>query len=248
MGIGVDGADNLYIADSGSVRKVSGGKITTVAGGGTSWGPSSDGAAATSAAIQPRAIAADESGNLFIADAFGNSFIRKVSPSGSITTVAGNVSTYVSGDGGRAVDARLDDPAGVAVDRDGNFYIVDVRDVRKVSVDGSISTVAPGCGGPDDFDTPCGIALDTAGNLYVSDEFGVRKISPSGVTTKVSSVPSYGIALDTMGNLYMADQFSCQIRRFSAAGTMTVVAGNGSCGYSGDNGTATAAQIGFPRL
>ena len=244
VSIGVDGADNLYIADSGSVRKVSGGKITTVAGGGTSWGPSSDGAAATSAAIQPRAIAADEPGNLFIADAFGNSFIHKVSSNGTITTVAGNPTAYVSGDGGRAVDARLENPGGVAIDRDGNFYIVDVRDIRKVSVDGSISTVAPGCGGPDDYDTPCGIAVDTAGNLYVSDEFGVRKISPSGATTKVSSTPSYGIAVDTTGNLYMSDQFSCQIRRFSTAGTMTVVAGNGSCGYSGDGGMATAAQIG----
>jgi uncharacterized protein (TIGR03437 family) len=121
-----------------------------------------------------------------------------------------------------------------------------VTDIRKVSVDGSISTVAPGCGGPDDYDTPCGIALDAAGSLYVSDELGVRRISPSGATTRVSSTPSYGIALDTMGNLYMADQFSCQIRRFSVAGKMTVVAGNGSCGYAGDDGMATAAQIAFP--
>jgi sugar lactone lactonase YvrE len=120
VGIALDGTDNLYIADSGSVRKVSGGTITTVAGGGTSWGPSGDGPVATKAAMLPRAIAADGAGNLFIADAFAYSnLIREVFSNGAITTIAGQVNAYVSGDGGRAVDARLENPAGVAVDRDG---------------------------------------------------------------------------------------------------------------------------------
>jgi sugar lactone lactonase YvrE len=88
--------------------------------------------------------------------------------------------------------------------------------------------------------------VDAAGNLYVSDEGGVHKISPDGAYATVFARPSYGIAVDSAGNLYIADQFSCRIRRLSQAGVMTTVAGNGTCGYSGDGGPATAAQLFFP--
>ncbi len=154
---------------------------------------SGDGGPATSASLtRPFGVAVDAAGNLYIADA-GNNRIRKVSPSGIITTVAGNGTPGFSGDGGSSTGASLNSPLGVAVDAAGNLYIADGSNnrIRKVSPSGVITTAAGGGsvlgdGGPAtsaSLANPSGVAVDGAGNLYIADTFNlrIRKVSPSGI-------------------------------------------------------------------
>jgi len=143
-GIAVDASGNLYIADSGDarVRKVDrNGIITTVAGNGTN-GFSGDGGPATSASLYLNSLcglAVDVFGNLFIADVY-NYRVRKVSPGGIITTVAGNGTQGFSGDGGLATSASLNEPLGIAVSASGNLFIADYFSgrIRQVSPSGVI--------------------------------------------------------------------------------------------------------------
>ncbi len=251
LSLGRDGEGNLFIADwaGGCVRKrAAGGSMTIVAGNSQHCPGSRDNLSATGMALLPAALAVDAAGNIFIKDVLG-SRLRKVTPDGNIAAVAGNGSwCCFSGDGGPATAAQLNDPAGIALDGDGNFFIADAHSskIRKVSRDGNIATVAEGCGFPDDYDSPCGIAADARGNFYVSDEYGVRKISPDGATVRLFGKPTYGIATDRAGNLYFSNGFSSQIWRISPSGESTPVAGNGSTGYSGDRGPATAAELSYP--
>ena len=274
-GVAVDSAGNLYIADLGNVRirKVSGGVITTMAGGGSS-GFFDTGPATSAQLWGPGGIAVDSNGNLYFADDayFGYSLIRKVS-SGVITTVAGGGSSGL-GDNGPATSAQLYIPTGVAVDSAGNLYIADYDRVRKVS-NGVITTVAEtGTHGPSSGDngpatsaslfSPTGIAVDSAGNLYIADTGNsrIRKVS-NGVITTVAGTGGYGfsgdngpaasaqlfnpegVAVDSAGNLYIADTLDNRIRKVSN-GVITTVAGNGTYGFSGDNGPATSSQLSHP--
>jgi sugar lactone lactonase YvrE len=143
--LAVDAAGNLYIAVIDRIRKVTpAGVISTVAGNGQS-GFSGDGGAATSAQLSSLVggLALDSGGNLYIGDS-GNNRIRKVTPAGVISTVAGDWQSGFSGDGGAATSAQLNIPEGVAVDAIGNLYIGDAGNnrIRKVTLDGTISTVA----------------------------------------------------------------------------------------------------------
>jgi DNA-binding beta-propeller fold protein YncE len=279
IGIAVDVAGNLYIADTANnrVRKVSpGGIITRVAGSGVR-GFSGDGGLATSASLwNPSGLAVDAAGNLYIADA-SNNRIRKVSPSGIITTVAGGGTGYFS-DGGPATSGSLVFVQGVAVDPAGNLYIADryTMCIRKVSPSGTISTVAgnglwafSGDGGPAtsaSLSWPDGVALDVAGNLYIADTANnrVRKVSPAGIITTVagngtggfsgdggpatsaSLYSPYGMALDGAGNLYIADTGNNRIRKVSPSGTISTVAGSGISGFSADGEPATSALLNRP--
>jgi len=220
----VDGAGNLFIADTGNqrIRRVdaASGVITTVAGNGTD-GFSGDGGPASAASLSnPSGTALDGAGNLFIADK-NNQRIRRVNAAtGTITTVAGNGASGFSGDGGPASAAMLNLPDGVALDGAGNLFIADEGNARIRGVDaatGSITTVAgngvfgfSGDGGP-----------ATAASLYVSG----------------------GVAVDGAGNLFIGD--GQNVRRVDAAtGIIDSVAGNGASGFSGDGGPATAASLG----
>lgn len=197
FGVAVDSAGNLYIADTGNsvIRKVNTvGVISTVAGVVVTPGYTGDNGPATSAQLnQPFGVAVDSSGNLYVADT-SNNVIRKVSTSGTITTVAGNnaAGAGYSGDGGAATSAQLYLPSGVTVDSSGNIYIGDTFNnvVRKVSTSGTITTVAgngtagyTGDGGlptSAELNQPFGVVVDSSGNLYVADYVNnvIRKVTP----------------------------------------------------------------------
>ncbi|MGA3235026.1 MAG: hypothetical protein ABSG03_01885 [Bryobacteraceae bacterium] len=219
QGLAVDASGNVYVSDTANarVRKISGGTITTVAGSGTK-GYAGDGAAATSAQLNtPVGLALDKSGNLYITDVSA-SVVRKVSPGGIITTVAGNGSQGYSGDTGPATAAMLNGPQGVAVDASGNLYISDTLNgvIRGVTVSGTISTIAGN--GIDGYSGDGGPAI--------SAEFG----SPTG------------IVVDSAANLYIADS-GARVRKVFASGIITTIAGSGVSGYTGDGGLATAATL-----
>ena len=234
LGVAVDSAGNLYIADSSNsnassnrVRKVAGGTITTLAGNGNS-GFSGDGGPASSATLNfPSGVAVDSDGNLYIADTYNNR-VRKVS-GGTITTVAGNGNQGFSGDGGPAVSAALSHPQAVAVDPTGNLYISDTGNirVRRVS-NGTITTVAGN-----------GTVTQSAGNG--SPGFN----GDGGPATDASFGDPTGLATDSAGNFYIADYTDHRIRKVSN-GTITTVAGNGTGGFSGDGGPATSASLFYP--
>jgi sugar lactone lactonase YvrE len=200
--VALDGAGNVYIADTGNgrVRKVGlDGKISTYAGNGQT-GFSGDGGPATSAAVTPIGLAADAGGDLFISDT--SSRVRKIDPSGTITTIAGNGHSGFSGDGGPATAAKLHDPRGLAVDSAGNVYIADSLNhrVRKVAPSGTITTVAGGRPpytgeyGPAisaRLKAPTGVAVDRKGELYIADPLDnkirrVGDVSVSGVGGRCS--------------------------------------------------------------
>ncbi len=279
LGVAVDSAGNLYIADdfNNRVRKVSAsGIITTLAGNGSA-AYSGDGGPATSAALnRPAGVAVDQQGNVYIADR-SNHRIRKVSPSGTITTVAGTGANSFSGDGGPATSAALNSPEGLFVDTAGNLYIADLNNnrVRRVSPSGTISTVAgqfqgyAGDGGPATAARlfwPSAVVLDAAGNLYIADGGNnrIRSVNAlgnintiagnglfqfagdGGTATSASLRTPYSVALDGTGGFYIADQDSHRVRKVAASGTISTYAGNGGLGSSGDGGPATSAQLGFP--
>jgi sugar lactone lactonase YvrE len=273
----IDAAGNLFIADSGNrrIRKVtSGGVISTVAGNGTK-GYGGDGGPATSASFDGMGgLAIDAAGNLFIADTY-NARIRKVTPGGMISTVAGNGIQGYSGDGGPATSAQLNYPLGIAVDTAGILYIADSSNfrVRKVTPDGLISTVAgngtpgySGDGGPAAsarLGALVSVAVDTAGNLLIAADV-IRKVTPDGLISTVAGngTPGYSgdggpatsaqiwqpysVAVDTAGSFFIADLQNARIRKVTPDGVINTVAGSGTQGYRGDDGPATSALLDNP--
>ncbi|HUI55721.1 MAG TPA: hypothetical protein VLY04_12165 [Bryobacteraceae bacterium] len=276
-GIALDSGGALYIADSLNrrIRKVSSNNINTIAGNGV-LSYSGDGGPAIAGQLNtPLGVAADSSGNLYIADT-GNNVIRKVAANGTITTFAGNGTAGFGGDGGAAASAQLNGPQAVAVDSNGNVYVSDTQNarVRKIS-GGVINTVAgngtPGFGGDGasataaELNVPSGLALDASGNLYIADFSNnrVRRVSPGGTITTVAGNGSIGysgdsgsaasaqlttpsgVAVDSSGNLYIADTGNNAVRVVTG-GIIHTVAGNGLAGFSGDGGPAISAQVGNP--
>lgn len=223
-GLAIDAGGNLYIADSGNskVRKISpDGIIRAFAGTGTD-GYSGDGGAATAARLKfPRALAVDSAGNVYIADTW-NYRVRKVTPSGTISTVAGDGTYGYSGDGTLATSASIGLIQALAVDPQDNLVLLDGYNhcLRKVTANGIITTIAGG---------------STAG--YSGD---------GGPATAARFSYPRGLAIDFLGNIFVADSFNHRIRQIKPDGTISTLAGTGAAGYSGDNGPATAAQLNFP--
>jgi YD repeat-containing protein len=202
FGVAVDGRGNLFIADTGHnrVRTVSpDGASITVAGDGTA-GFGGDGGPATSARLNfPTDVAVGGPSVLFIVDE-DNNRIRRVSPDGIITTVAGSGVEGFGGDGSPAISARLDEPHSVVADAAGNLYIADTDNhrIRKVSPDGTITTVAgtsiPGFSGDGglansaQLNLPAGVAVDEQGNLFIADlgNHRIRKVGSDGIITTVA--------------------------------------------------------------
>ena len=278
QGVAVDGAGNLFISDLGQhrIRKVSNGVVTTYAGDGVAGYSGDSGPAIDAQLHSPGSIACDGSGNLYIADQL-NSYIRRVGTDGTITSVAGNGTPGFSGDGGPASAARITVFNGIAVDSAGNIYFADdsTSRIRKIDVNGIIATVAgngvagfSGDGGlatSAQLSSPSGVAVDSAGNLYIADanNFRVRKVSATGIVSTIAGTGAQGysgdggpassallgrvdgIAIDASGNLYIVDGV-VRIRKISAGGIITTIAGSAASGYAGDGGPATSAQLSGP--
>ncbi len=217
-------AGGSYVYTTMTVSTVSSSHlITTFAGNGTA-GYSGDGSAAIAGELSdPYAVAVDGSGNVYIADK-GNNCIRKVNTSGIITTFAGNGTAGYSGDGGPASSAKLDKPTGVACDISGNVYIADQVNncIRKVNTSGIIKTFA---------------GNGTAG--YTGDG--------SAATAAELNQP-INVASDFSGNLFIVDFNNSAIRKVNSSGIISTVAGNGTCGFSGDGGAATSAKLYHPTM
>jgi sugar lactone lactonase YvrE len=222
--VAVNNSGDLYIADSGNnrIRKVnSSGVIQTVAGNGIA-GFSGDGGLATSAKFNnPRSIACNRNGNLYIND-ISNNRIRKVDQAGVISTVAGNGTAGFSGDGGQATAAQLDFPYGIALDSIGNIYIADNGNlrIRKVDLSGIITTVA-GTG------------------VYGSAGDG-------GAATAAQFLDPEAVMVDSKGVIYIADASDHKVRQINKAGIISLFAGIGTQGYAGDGGSAQLAQLASP--
>jgi hypothetical protein len=225
-GIALDSSGNLYIADQGNyvVRKVdSTNTITTIAGIAGSPGFSGDGGKGTSAQLyNPSGVAADTSGNLFIADT-SNCRVRKVVlSSDTITTYAGNGTCGYSGDGSLATGAEIYDPYGVATDSSGNLFIADtynfvIREVTKSSL--KISTV---CGKNINGFSGDGAAATAAEIGYV------YQLAVSGTTVTIGDNSNY------------------RVRQFTVGGNINTVAGTGTASFCGDAGKATLACFNQP--
>jgi sugar lactone lactonase YvrE len=223
LGIAIDAAGNIYMSDelNNRIRKInSSGVITTIGGNGTA-GFSGDGGQATNAELSwPAGLAFDASGNLYIGD-YANSAIRKITPAGIITTVAGNGVRGFSGDGGQATAAEMNLIHGLVTDAAGNIYFDDFNNnrVRKV--------------------TPAGIITTIVGN-------GVGGFSgDGGPATAAELNTATGIDIDAAGNLYIADYSNSAIRMVNTSGIISTIAGNNIAGYSGDGGPATAAELNY---
>jgi len=282
-GVAADARGNVFVTDSGNhtLRRISPtGVISTLAGTGSA-GDTGDGGPAPAAQLnQPLGVAADGSGNLFIAECAGNR-VRKISAAGIITTLAPQVG--------------LNCPHGVAVDASGNVYVADSGNhvIRRVAADGAVSTVAgtgisgfAGDGGPAakaQLYAPTGLAFDAAGNLYIADTANnrIRRISANGTIDTVAGGGQYsaqpandgvpatsvflgspqGVAVDAAGNLYIADTQSNHVRRVSAAGIISTIAGRALYGalglydgnldiylrgYTGDGGPSVVGKIAQP--
>ncbi|MBZ5605786.1 MAG: hypothetical protein LAO79_26090 [Acidobacteriia bacterium] len=229
-GLAMDSAGNLYILETGiaRVRKVStNGTITAYAGNGTS-GFSGDGGAATSAQFFPgHGIAVDSSGNLYIADLYNNR-IRKVDPSGIITTFAGSGTANsigqggYSGDGGPATAAMLNLPDGVAVDAAGNVYIADSSNYRIRRVDKNT-----------------GVITTVAGNGNVPQN--KQTANDGGVATQVPIQQPSSVTVDSAGNFYFSD--GARVQKVDTSGVIRTVAGTGTLGDTGDGGPGTSAEV-----
>jgi sugar lactone lactonase YvrE len=273
-GIAVDSAGNVYVADTGNsvIRKITpAGLVSTLAGTpGIIGGQDGTGAAAQFGA--PTGIAADAGGNLYVADSFLNT-IRKVTPAGVVTTIAGTprITGHADGTGSAA---QFNQPSGIGVDSGGNVYVADTNNdtIRRITPAGVVSTVAgtagvsgsaDGSGSAALFNLPDGIVSDPDGNLYVADQNEViRAVSKAGVVTSfVGSVAAAGsadgagpealfynptgLALDAIGNLYVTDSYNDVIRMVSPNGVTSTLAGRVSTQGSAD-GTGTTALFNGP--
>jgi sugar lactone lactonase YvrE len=203
IGIATDGAANVYVADkvSNTIRKIAPtGVVTTLAGTPRITGHA-DGVGAIASFFSPIGLATDTAGNIYVADS-GNNIIRKVTPTGVVTTIAG-LAGETGEDDGIGAAARFSAPYSIASDSAGNLFVAErsSNTIRKITTGGVVSTLAgrpgetghaDGIGGNATFYAPHGLAADKAGNVYVAD-FGndtIRKVTPTGAVTTIAGLPA----------------------------------------------------------
>lgn len=270
-GIAVDAAGTLYVADGGdhTVRRVTAGGVATTLAGASGQAGSADGVGSNARFTYPFAVAVDATGNVYVTD-IGDHTVRKITPAGSVTTLAGSAGVSGSLDGfGTA--ARFSFPQGIAVDGSGSVFVSDTGNstIRKIDpTTGAVSTfagaaaqtgTADGTGAGARFNYPWGIAIDATGTLFVADHGSstIRKISPGGaVSTFAGSGGASGsldgtggaarfdhpaaVSLDAAGNAYVIDTSNQTVRKISAGGSVTTLAGSPGLGGKTDGLGATA--------
>ncbi len=265
-GVAVDSSGNVYVADSGNnkIRKVTpAGIVTTYAGSGMIG--SSDGAGSAAAFNGPRGVAVDSMGNVYVADTENNK-IRKISPTGVVSTLAGSENEGKTDGLGAVASFRA--PRGLAVDTGGNVYVADTYNslIRKISPAGLVTTIAGsgnfGIGtGPElgSIWYPHAVAVDSAGNVYIADTYNYKilKLTSTGILSTLAGSGVFGnangigeaagiyspvgVAVDPSGaEIYVVDGFST-IRKISSAGMVTSIAG--TSGLGADDGVGSAASF-----
>ncbi len=237
--VAVDANRNTYVAEFGNnrVRRIDpAGQIAAFAGTGIAGSTGDGGSAANAQLFQPTGVVAAPDGTVYIAE-YGHR-VRKVSPDGVISTVAGTGQGGGSGDGGPATLAQLNLPTGVALDDGGNLYVSESGGgrIRRITPAGVIGTVFQG------LDRPDGVAVDRFGNVYAAEFTQVRRITPAGQASVVFSKLRPAVSIDPPGNLYVSDYNTGQIIRNPQAGA-TIIAGTAQGGSRGDGGPATSAQL-----
>ena len=271
-GVTVDTGGNVYVADTqnSTIRKITpGGLVTTLAGTAGNVG-SLDGTGAAAQFRNPWGVAADATGNVFVADTSNNA-IRKITTGGVVTTLAGLPGSSGPDDGTGSA-ARFYGPQGLTIDGAGTLFVADTYNhaIRMVTTDGTVTTLAGGSSGAGDgtgsaaqFNFPGGVAVDAAGNVWVADTQNgtMRLVTPAGVVTTVAGTAgqfgavdgtgaaaqfyySFGVAVDGAGDAYVADSLNSIIRKVTTAGVVTTFAGTAP--YGDGDGTGSAAAFYYP--
>lgn len=258
VGIAFDAQGNLYVADSDNdkVRKITpAGAMTILAGSTIGY---ADGIGAAAQFNRPSALCLDVQGNVYVAEA-GNKRIRKITPGGVVTTIAGNgIAGAIDGNG---IAAQIDIPGGMVVDAQGNIYFTQTNfhGIRKISPGGVVSTFAgsstpgyaEGTGSAARFNEAYSLTIDAQGNIYVSDfkNARIRKLTPAAVVTTVvqraNENEMHNITIDANGNFYIAqgDINRTEIVKVSPTGSLTKIAG-GVVGYlDGPGNTAKFSYL-----
>lgn len=266
FGVAVSADGIIYVADQNGqrIRRITpSGTVTTLAGSTIGF---TDGVGTTAQFANPAGVAVAGDGTIYVADYF-NHRIRKITPAGAVTTLAGSTSGFADGTG---ATAQFDRPADVAVADDGTVYVADRRNhrIRKVTPAGAVTTLAgstlgfaDGTGATARFNNPAGVAVAGDGTVYVADLFNhrIRKVTPSGTVTTLAGASVAGfadgagatarfnnpadVAIAPDGSIYVADFTNNRIRRVTPSGTVTTLAGS-TPGFA--DGTGTTARFNGP--
>lgn len=278
LGAAADAAGNVYVADTenGTIRKITPQGYASLLAGLAGHFGSGNGLGTNARFYAPQGIAADAAGNVIVADT-ANATIRKVTPAGGVTTLAGAAGSFNRYDGSSS-NARFYQPEGLALDAAANTYVADSwnHTIRRITPAGMVTTLAglagtsgsaDGTGSKARFHRPSGIAVDAATNLFVTDSLNhtVRKITPGGLVSTIAGLPGVwgnadgtnsaarffqpqGIVAVSTNTVFVVDSGNQVIRMLSASGTNWVVSTvAGSLGANGStNGLGGAAQFSFP--
>lgn len=265
-----DKSGNIYIADglNRAIRKITpDGTVTVIAGNGTTG--HIDGLGTLARFDCPSGITIDAAGNLYISDAVG-SLIRKITPDGNVSTIAGGILNSSANGTGSMVGFNI--PKDLTITSTGYIYVADTYNhlIRQITPDGVVSTFA-GNGSPAlvdgtatkaSFNYPTAITVDSKGNLYVADagNNAIRKITPDGMVSTLAGSAAegssdgtganayfkypQGITIDAKNNLYVSDGQNNRIRKITLKGVVTTIAGSGMPGRA--DGVGTAATFNYP--
>lgn len=251
VGVAVDGQGNVFVTDDANqrIRKIAPGGVVSTFAGSAQQGLN-DGTGSAAQFYNPTGIASDALGNLVVADS-RSYLIRQITPQAVVTTLAGNIVLgFMDGTGS---NAHFNNPEGVAMDGSGNIYVVDYNNhsIRKITPGGVVTTLAgngtpgyvDGTGSAARFRHPFGLTVDGQGNVYVADEenFRIRKITAAGVVSTIAGDGTFGyldgdastakfgnlsdLKIDAQGNIFIADRGNHCIRKMTPTGTVSTVAG-----------------------